>query len=79
MRFGVWVINETVLFFIGNIILDLAGININYVIKKIIFKVLPNIHLPFLVLRDDTAIFYWVALLENIILLPGETRLVKTR
>ena len=64
--------------FIKNTILDLTGINIDYVIKKITFKVFPNIHLPFLISRDNTAVSHRVALLENIILLPGETRLVKT-
>ena len=63
--------------FIRNIVLDLAGININYAMKKITFKVLPNIYLPFLVSRDNTAISRRVALLKNVILLPGRTRLVK--
>ena len=45
--------------------------------KKITFKVLPDIHLPFSISRDNTAISYRVALLENVILLPGKTRLVK--
>ena len=72
-------INKTVPLFIRNTILDLAGINIDYITKKIIFKVLLNIHLPFLVLRNNAAISRRVALLENVILLPGETRLVKAR
>ena len=72
-------INKTVPLLIRNTVLDPAGTNIDYVIKKITFKILLNIHLPFLVLRDNTAIFCQVALLENIIFLPGETRLVKTR
>ena len=77
MRLRVWVINKTVPFFIGNIILDPAGTNIDYTTKKITFKVLLNIYLPFLISRDNAAIFCRVALLEDVILLPGETRLVK--
>ena len=77
MRFGAWVINKTVPLFIENIILDPAGINIDYIMKKITFKILLNIHLPFLILRNNAAISCRVALLKNIILLPGETRLIK--
>ena len=79
MRFGAWVIDKTVPLFIGNTVLDLAGTNIDYITKKITFKVLLNIHLPFLISRDNAAIFRQVALLENVILLPGETRLVEAR
>ena len=56
MRLGAWVINKTVPLLIKNTVLDPAGININYVTKKITFKVLPNIHLPFSISRDNTAI-----------------------
>ena len=70
-------IDKTVPLLVGNIILDPAGINIDYVLKKITFKILLNIDLPFLILRDNAAISRRVALLENIILLPGETRLIK--
>ena len=45
--------------------------------KKITFKILPNIHLPFLISKDNAVIFRQVALLENIILLPREARLDK--
>ena len=70
-------INKTVPFLIGNNILDLIGTNIDYVMKKITLKVLLDIYLPFLISKNNTAISRWVALLENIILLPGETHLVK--
>ena len=79
MQLGAWVINKTVPFLIRNTILDPAGTNINYAIKKITFKILINIHLPFSISRDNTAISYRVALLENIIFLPEEIRLIKTR
>ena len=71
-------IDKTVPLLIENTVLDPAGTNIDYAIKKITFKVLPDIHLPFLISKDNTAISCRVALLKNIILLPGETRLVKT-
>ena len=77
MRLVAWVIDKTVPLFVGNTVLDPAGINIDYAMKKIIFKVLPNVYLPFLISRDDAAISRRVALLEDVILLPGETRLVK--
>ena len=72
-------IYKTVPRFVENIILDLTGINIDYVIKKIIFIVLLNIYLLFVVSRDNAAISCRVALLEDVILLSGETRLVKAR
>ena len=79
MRFGAWMIDETVLLLMGNIILDPIGTNIDYVIKKITFKVFLNVYSHFLVSRDDAAIFYWVALLEDVVLLLRKTRLVKAR
>ena len=80
IRIKAWVINKKIPLLINNFILMPTGININYIIKIIIFNSIPRIKLPFSVFKNKgNYIVRRVILRDEITLALGKIKFIRIK